>query len=143
MDNITKESRERIRSIWKGMKRRCEKEQCPGFKNYGGKGVFVCEEWQSFDNFMKWSLENGYDDSLTIDRIDSDGIYEPSNCKWSNRIDQNNNTSRNHYVEVDGCIYTVAELSRIYGIKQNTLLYRLRRGWSVERAIGQEVQKHG
>lgn len=77
---------ERIYSIYCDMKKRCYNENCAGYKNYGGKGIKICNEWlNDFVVFYQWSIENGYTDTLTIDRIDSSGNYEPSNCRWVTR----------------------------------------------------------
>ena len=85
-------SRERLYRIWKGMKARCN---CPSqkcYKYYGGKGIKVCEQWSTdFDSFRKWAINNEYSDELTIDRIDSDMDYEPSNCWWVSMTVQNRN----------------------------------------------------
>lgn len=76
----------RIYAIYCDMKKRCYNENCTGYKNYGGKGITVCDEWiNSFDAFYQWAMEHGYSDELTIDRIDSSGNYEPSNCRWITR----------------------------------------------------------
>lgn len=72
----------RLYHIWSNMKERCQNSRHPRFHQYGGKGVTVCQEWQDFLSFEKWSLENGYSDNLTIDRIDSSKGYNPSNCRW-------------------------------------------------------------
>lgn len=69
-------------NIWRLMKRRCYNQNDPSYYLYGGRGIKVCKEWQSSSNFLKWAYENGYADNLEIDRIDPDGNYEPSNCRW-------------------------------------------------------------
>lgn len=128
----------RLYSIWKGIKRRCLNPNYHHFDDYGGRGISICDEWaNSFKDFKSWAIKNGYADELSIERIDVNKGYSPQNCIWANRIEQNNNTRRNHLVEYNGAVYTIAELSRVCGIKQNTLLYRLRRGWSVEEAVGE------
>jgi hypothetical protein len=82
-------SKTRIYRIWLGMRKRCLN---PKQKYYGSKGITVCKEWDSsFNNFYKWSMQNGYNDKLTIDRIDGDGNYEPSNCRWTDFTTQSRN----------------------------------------------------
>ena len=77
------------------MKSRCCNPNVPFYKYYGGKGIAVCEEWQNdFQSFFGWSMANGYEDHLTIDRIDNDGNYEPSNCRWVSMAVQNRNKGR-------------------------------------------------
>lgn len=87
-------SRTRLYRIFHDMKRRCYKPKDTSYSNYGGKGIKICKEW--LDNqevFFEWALNNGYDDNLTIDRIDSKGNYEPSNCRWITQKEQNYNLS--------------------------------------------------
>lgn len=126
----------RLYRIWNDMKKRCYIISETAYHNYGGRGIIVCDEWlHDFQAFYDWSMANGYREDLTIDRIEVNGNYEPSNCRWVTRKVQNNNTRRNHYLSFDGTTKSVAEWADITGIKQNTLLYRIRRGWSVERAL--------
>lgn len=75
-------SKSRLYTIWKGIRQRCSNPNASGYKNYGGKGVKVCEEWNDFEIFEKWAIDNGYSDTLEIDRIDSNLNYEPNNCRW-------------------------------------------------------------
>jgi len=93
----------RLYRIWSNMKRRCNSEQDKDYKNYGGRGIKVCEEWKNdFIPFYNWAMSNGYRDDLTIDRIDFNGNYEPSNCRWATTEQQGNNTRINVYITYKG-----------------------------------------
>lgn len=121
-------SHDRLYGIWKGMKRRCNSCKDSHYESYGGKGIKVCDEWNDYANFKKWAYANGYDDSAeygdcTIDRIDNNGDYSPSNCRWVNRTIQANNTSRNRYVEFQGRRLTIAEFARAMNIDKNHAWY--------------------
>lgn len=126
----------RVYKTWAHMKARCLNENDGSYKNYGGRGIGVCEEWLEFEPFNEWAMANGYSPRLTIERIDNDGNYEPENCKWADRLTQANNKRNNRVIAFKGEQKTLAEWSRTLGIKYNTLNTRLSCGWSVERALG-------
>lgn len=113
--------------IWAGMKARCNNPKNTVYKYYGGKGVRVCEEWLDSSNFIKWALENGYKEGLTIDRIDSNGIYEPSNCRWATMKVQNNNTSQNHFETINGVRRTISEWADFLGVRHEKIYYYKRK----------------
>ena len=122
---------DRLYEIWKSMKWRCSNPKDRRYSTYGGKGVTVCEEWKnSYEAFKSWAYANGYDENAelgecTLDRIDNNGDYEPSNCRFANRITQANNTSRNHFVELNGCKMTIAEFARVMNIDKCHAWYYL------------------
>ena len=126
----------RLQNIYAGIIKRCLNVQD---KKYGGRGITVCKEWQNFINFYNWAISNGYKDNLTIDRIDVNGNYEPSNCRWATQKQQQNNRRNNHYITFRGETHTLAEWAEICGINQYTLSTRLQRKWSIERALTQKV----
>lgn len=122
-------SNDRLYGIWKNMKRRCNSPNDKRYETYGEKGIKVCKEWSdSYQSFKEWAYANGYDDSAefqkcTLDRIDNDGDYEPSNCRWVDKITQANNTSKNHHVELNGIKMTIAEFARAMNISKNHAWY--------------------
>ena len=119
----------RLWSIWDGMTKRCYNPNHPHYHRYGGRGITICDEWlQDHGSFFSWALANGYQDSLTIDRIDVNGNYCPENCRWVDFTTQHNNRGNNCRVEINGVSRTISEWSNITGIGYQTLYRRYRRG---------------
>lgn len=136
------DSKTRLYNIWSNMKERCGNPNNTFYYNYGKKGIKVCDEWEfNYKEFKKWSIENGYTDLLTIDRIDNNKGYYPNNCRWTDYKTQENNTSRNHKLEYKGIIRTMAEWADTIDISYTTLRKRINDGWSIERAIETPNQK--
>lgn len=143
----------RLMNIWKNMKQRCNNPKNPAYNNYGAKGIKVCKEWEeSSAEFFKWALSNGYTDDLTIDRIDSTGNYEPSNCRWiplsenSRRphVGRKGNNGGGHFFPItyNGKTQTIKEWAKELGINYTTLHKRIRtNGWSVEKAFNTKIQR--
>lgn len=118
----------RLFSIWQNMKDRCFNPNNDKYSYYGGRGITVCKEWvEDFMNFYNWAMSNGYEDRLTIDRIDNNKNYEPSNCRWATIICQANNKRSNRVVSYNGEDHTLAEWSRILKINSSTLGTRFHR----------------
>lgn len=125
----------RLYSIWKAMRERCNTRTCTTYKNYGAKGITICSEWDDFSVFMKWAMANGYEDHLTIDRIDVTGNYEPKNCRWATYKEQANNKGNNKRLTFRGTTKTIAEWADETGISASLISYRLKRKWDVEDAL--------
>lgn len=130
---------------WCGIKARCYNPNYKYFNRYGGRGITMCEEWQGehgFENFAKWAYEAGYDDSKhtfeqTIDRIDTDGNYEPSNCKWSTQTEQVGNRSNAFLIaDIDGERLTSTQFDKKHGITAESFSYRrARRGKNAQQIL--------
>lgn len=120
-------SNTRIYRIWIGIKKRCYCKTARGYFGYGGRGITMCDEWlHDFEAFYKWAMANGYADNLTIERIDVNGNYEPSNCKWITKEEQASNRRTNHKLLYNGEIKTVAQISRETGISEQTIRNRIK-----------------
>lgn len=135
------ESKTRLFKIWCGMHERCERQKHNHYMDYGGRGIKVCEEWKEYIPFAKWARENGYTDKLSIDRINVNGDYEPSNCRWVTDKEQQNNKRNNRMIEYKGKRYTLTQLAEMIGINKTTLRERLNLGWSVDKAVETPIRK--
>ena len=126
----------RIYKIWCGIKVRCYNQNCKNYQNYGGRGITVCQEWKdNFKSFYDWAIANGYTDTLSIDRIDVNGNYEPKNCRWVNRTIQARNTTRNRLITYNGETRCLSEWAEIYKINYKSLFKKLKRGLAFTEAI--------
>lgn len=126
--------RTRLYGIWVRMRQRCYDPNSSDYNRYGGRGIKVCQEWNDYRNFYNWAMANGYNDELSIDRIDPNGNYEPSNCRWIPLTDQNRNKRNSRLITYNDETKTLAEWSRILGIEHSLLRYRIER-WGVEEAF--------
>lgn len=122
-------------SVWEGMRARCRNPKDSHFHLYGGKGVSVCERWNSYANFLD-DMGRRPSDLHSIERNDSNGNYEPSNCRWATQIEQCNNTSRNRFVEIDGQRMTLAQAcGGTGGCYQKVYARHVKLGWPIEKAL--------
>lgn len=121
-------------NTWGSMKARCSNKKNPRFNRYGGRGISVCERWSSFDNFF--ADMGNRPEGMTLDRINNDGDYEPSNCRWATTSEQLKNTSRIRHLTLNGETLSLVDWAKKIGVKANTLTMRLNSyGWSVEKAL--------
>lgn len=126
----------RLYYVWCSIKQRCYNPNNNRYDDWGGRGVTMCEEWRKdFQAFYNWAINNGYDDNLTIDRIDNNKNYEPDNCRWVDRKTQNRNKRNNRNITIDNETHCLKEWCEILNLKYNTISMRLRRGWDVKRAL--------
>lgn len=129
-------SHTRMYKIWDSMRYRCKSDEPKKRRNYKERGIKVCDEWQKdFMAFRKWALENGYQDNLTIDRIDVNGDYEPSNCRWVTIESQQRNKRNTHFITFNGETKPLAEWAEIYSLNQNRLRCRIYAGWTDPKEI--------
>ena len=129
-------SNTKIYKTWQEMKKRCYNSKYKRYKDYGGRGIIICNEWlNDFKTFYDWSMNNGYKEDLTIDRINVNGNYEPSNCRWASIKIQSNNKRNNRIIEYKGELHTMSEWANIYNINYKLLHSRLKKGWDIEKAL--------
>ena len=131
----------RLYCIWQGIKKRCLNKNTSNYYIYGGRGIKICDEWKNdFKSFHDWAFANGYDESAkrgdcTIERIDVNGNYEPSNCRWATMKEQCRNTRSNKLITYNNETRCLMDWSYIFNINYKTLLYRFKKGWTIEKAF--------
>lgn len=123
------------------MRQRCNNPNAPKYKNYGKRGIDVCKEWDSFEEFSTWALKNGYKDDLTIERIDVHLGYSPENCIWISKKEQQMNKTTSRYLEYNGQRLTVTQWAERLGINVGTIKSRVHRGWSIEEILTRKVNE--
>lgn len=140
---VTDETNNALYGIWQKMNTRCYDENCKRYADYGGRGIYVCDEWRNdFDAFADWGKENGYYIGMTIDRIDVDGNYEPGNCRWQTRKEQNRNKRLTKSVVYNGVEKPLIDWCEELNISYDTTHDRIyKRGWSVEDAFTKKSQQ--
>jgi hypothetical protein len=124
------------------MMTRCNNPNSERYYRYGGRGIQVCGEWMhNFPAFRDWALSHGYEEGLTIDRVDLDGNYCPDNCRWIPAAEQMKNTSASRYLSFNGETLILADWARRVGLTAETISRRIKRGWSVERALTEKITR--
>lgn len=126
--------------IWRGILARCEYPKNPSFPWYGAKGITVCDEWHEFSNFIR-DMGSSWVLGLEIDRIDSKGHYEPSNCRWATRAEQLRNTSRNTFYELNGVKKCAIDWAKDLGANHRIIAQRLKLGWTLDVALTTPVDR--
>lgn len=133
----------KIYNVWQSIKTRCFNKNSKSYKEYGGRGIKMCEEWlHEFQAFYNWAIENGYKDGLTIDRIDNNGNYTKENCRWVTMKEQNNNKRTSKYITYNNETHTMTEWSYKLGGSKELVSKRLASGWSIEKALTTPVVKN-
>lgn len=137
--NPNARNKKRLYNIWIGMKMRCYNKKERSYKYYGYRGISICDEWRNdFSCFEEWALSHGYSDDLSIDRIDVNGNYEPSNCRWATIIEQANNkrpVERRVKLTIDGVEKSLIEWCDIYGVSTQFIHYRIKNGMTAKEAF--------
>lgn len=117
----------RIYTIWQHMRYRCENPNDKNYPNYGGRGITVCEEWQAFKPFYDWSMSNGYEDNLSIDRRDNDKGYSPDNCRWTTNREQSNNRRTCIPIKIGNTTKTITEWCEVFAVEPKIVMARYHR----------------
>lgn len=125
-------------TVWRNMKNRCLNENVASYKDYGGRGISVCERWLDFINFLADMGARPKD--MTLERIDNNGNYEPGNCRWATFLEQGSNTRKNVFYTFHGVTLTLSWWARLAGMKCNILHTRLGLGWDFARAVSEPVK---
>lgn len=123
------------------MRQRCYNPKNKSYKDYGGRGITICEEWDNYEAFHNWATANGYKRGLTIERINNNDSYSPSNCKWVPQSMQLKNIRNNRYITFNGITKTLADWGRTTGINPRTISSRIDNGWPIEKALTEPVRR--
>lgn len=134
---------DKLYKAWHAMIDRCTNSNNKSFSRYGGRGISVCNEWNDYNAFAEWAIQNGYSEKLSLDRINNDGNYEPNNCRWTTMKVQRNNTSSNRYETINGITKTISEWADEYGVRYSTVLQRLNAGMNITEALTKEMKYRG
>jgi len=131
----------RLYSLWLDMRDRCFRKTNKSYSYYGGRGITVCKKWDDYASFHSWAMANGYKNDLTIERIDTNGNYEPNNCKWATRKEQGRNKRNNRIITINGETKTLIEWTEIFGIPYGVVRQRIHRGMAEYNALTLPLRK--
>ena len=126
------DSNSKLYYVWSTMRKRCNNPNDHNYNRYGGRGITVCNEWNNYQSFRDWAMSHGYKEGLEIERNDNNGNYCPENCRWATHQEQCCNRSSNVRIEYQGSIFSAQEFSQLTGLTYETILARVRNGWSSE-----------
>lgn len=127
---------------YRAMMDRCYRENANNYNSYGGRGIKVCSEWHNIQEFEKWVEKSGFKKGLSIERINVNEDYSPSNCRWATPKEQANNRRNTKYIEWKGEKHTISEWADILKVNRSTLNNRIYRGWTIDKMFS-EVRKYG
>lgn len=131
----------RLFQIWGAMKKRCTNPNDKSYKNYGARGITFHEDWSEYINFHNWAMANGYENGLSIERVDNDGDYEPVNCKWIELADQARNRRSSVFVDYKGERMLAMDLDKRMNFPEGTIKRRMDLGWSLEKSVNEPLGK--
>lgn len=136
-------SKTKLYKRWEDIKKRCYNKNSYNYKNYGGRGIKMCDEWlNDFMNFYSWAMENGYEEKLSIDRINNNGDYEPNNCRWVDIKTQCNNRRSNHLITYKGKTQNVSQWCEELNVSRSMVEFRLRKGLSLDEVFTKPSRTH-
>ena len=127
--------------VYHSMKARCYNQNSDDYKHYGGRGICICNEWQDYEKFREWAISSGYHQGLTIERNDVNGDYCPDNCRWITQKEQTRNKRTTVYLTAFGETKTLISWAEEKGVNPDAIRSRIKRGWSVEKAIATPLKK--
>ena len=132
-----------LRIRFRRLKDRCYNKNSKSYKDYGGRGIYICDEWLSNpEAFEEWALNNGFADGLAIDRIDNDGPYAPYNCRFVTAKENNQNRRSTKWYVINGVKKNLQQWCDYYGINRGTVYTRLKNGWSIEKALTEPIKTY-
>ncbi len=132
----------KLYNTWCNMRRRCYEPTNQDYKDYGGRGIIVCPEWHEFIPFYEWAMSSGYKEGLTIDRKDSNGNYEPSNCRWATLTEQSNNRRNVHLITYKGETMSLKQWCIKLNLNYSSVKKRYYSNWTIEEMFEVPFSKH-